>query len=146
MFNNHAVLECMFFPGGPGTRDPLSWVPFKLGNQLCRNLRFRRLRFVEKMLKLGAVCLRALGRSLTSSRRRGVRLPLRLPVLLEPPPGSGGGMMRSETLIELNFLDSSFSSSNPSIRAFRAYPLIEIRQAVPCRAVRGTSISVNSTR
>ena len=27
----------------------------------------------------------------------------------------------------------------------RAYPLIEIRQAVPCRAIRGISISVNST-
>ena len=26
-----------------------------------------------------------------------------------------------------------------SIRIFRAYPLIEIRQAVPCRAIRGKS-------
>ena len=32
-----------------------------------------------------------------------------------------------------------------SIRAFRAYPLIEIRQTVLCRAIRGNSISVNST-
>ena len=31
------------------------------------------------------------------------------------------------TLIELKFLDSSFSSSNLSIRAFRTYPLVEIR-------------------
>ena len=37
------------------------------------------------------------------------------------------------------------SSSNFSIRAFRAYPLIEIRQTVPCRSIRGNSISVNST-
>ena len=37
------------------------------------------------------------------------------------------------------------SSSNFSVRAFRAYPLIEIRQTVPCRAIRGNSISVNST-
>ena len=29
------------------------------------------------------------------------------------------------------------SSSNISIRAFRAYPLVEIRQTVPCRAIRG---------
>ena len=35
-------------------------------------------------------------------------------------------MFRLETLIELKFLNSSFSSSNVSIRAFRAYPLIEI--------------------
>ena len=45
------------------------------------------------------------------------------------------GMIRLETLIELNFL----------IRAFRAYPLIEIRQAIPCRAIRGNDISVNGT-
>ena len=32
-----------------------------------------------------------------------------------------------------------------SVRAFRAYPLFEVRQIVPCRAVRGNSISVNST-
>ena len=37
------------------------------------------------------------------------------------------------------------SSSNFSIRAFRAYPPIEIRQTVPCRAIRGNSISVNRT-
>ena len=37
------------------------------------------------------------------------------------------------------------SSSKFSIRAFRAYHLVEIRQTVPCRAVRGNGISVNST-
>ena len=58
---------------------------------------------------------------------------------------SEGGMMRLETLIELKFHNSSFSSSNFSIRAFRACPLIKIRQTVPCRAIRGNSISVNST-
>ena len=31
------------------------------------------------------------------------------------------------------------SSSNLSIRAFRVYPLVEIRQTVPCRAIRGKS-------
>ena len=37
-------------------------------------------------------------------------------------------------------------SSNFSIRALRAYPvIIEITQTVPCRAIRGNSISVNST-
>ena len=52
------------------------------------------------------------------------------------------------TLIELKFLSSSFSCSNCSIRVVRAYPLIEIRQTVPCRAsraIRGSSISVDST-
>ena len=37
------------------------------------------------------------------------------------------------------------SSSNFSIRAFRAYPLVETRQTVPCRAIRGDRISVSST-
>ena len=32
-----------------------------------------------------------------------------------------------------------------AFRAFRAYPLVEIRQAAPCRAIRGSGISVNST-
>ena len=32
-----------------------------------------------------------------------------------------------------------------SIRDVRAYLLTEIRQTVPCRAIRGNSISVNST-
>ena len=50
-----------------------------------------------------------------------------------------GGMTRLETLIELKFLHSSFSSSNLSIRAFRAYPLAESRQTVPCSAIRGKS-------
>ena len=61
------------------------------------------------------------------------------------PEDSEGGMMRLETLVELKFLNSSFSSSNFSIRAFRAYPLVEIEQTVPCRAIRGNSLSVNST-
>ena len=37
------------------------------------------------------------------------------------------------------------SSSNFSIRVFRAYPPVETRQTVPCRAIRGNSISVNGT-
>ena len=37
------------------------------------------------------------------------------------------------------------SSSNFSIRAFRAYPLVEIRQTILYRAIRGSSISVSST-
>ena len=45
-------------------------------------------------------------------------------------------MIRLETLIELKFLNSIY---------FRAYPLIEIGQAIPCRAIRGISISVSST-
>ena len=31
------------------------------------------------------------------------------------------------------------------VQASRAYPLAEIRQTVPCRTIRGNSISVNST-
>ena len=58
---------------------------------------------------------------------------------------SEGGMKRLENLIELQFLNSNFSSSNFSIQAFRACPLIEIRQAAPCRAIRGDGISVNNT-
>ena len=37
------------------------------------------------------------------------------------------------------------SSSNVSIWVVRACPLIETRQAAPCRAIRGSNISVNST-
>ena len=37
------------------------------------------------------------------------------------------------------------SSSNFSIRAFGACPLVELRRTVPCRAIRGNCISVNST-
>ena len=48
---------------------------------------------------------------------------------------SEGGMMRLETLIELKCLNSSCSSLSS----------IEIEQTVPCRAIRGNSISVNST-
>ena len=39
----------------------------------------------------------------------------------------------------------SIYSSNFSSRISRAYPLLEIRQEGPCRAIRGNSISVNST-
>ena len=46
-----------------------------------------------------------------------------------------GGMIRSETLIELKF----------SIRGFRVYSPIELRQTIPCRAIRDNSISVSST-
>ena len=35
------------------------------------------------------------------------------------------------------------SSSNFSIRAFQVFSLIELRQTVPCRAVRADSISIN---
>ena len=48
---------------------------------------------------------------------------------------SEGGMIRLERLIELNCL----------IRVVRAYHLGQIRQTLPCRAIRGNSISVNST-
>ena len=58
---------------------------------------------------------------------------------------TAGGMTRLEALIELKFINSSLSSSNFEIRAFRAYPLVEVRQTAPCRAIRGNGISVNST-
>ena len=32
-----------------------------------------------------------------------------------------------------------------SMRAFRVYPLVETRHTAPCRAIRGSSISVSST-
>ena len=56
-----------------------------------------------------------------------------------------GEMIRLGALIDLKSLNSSFSSSNLSIRVVRAYPLIEIRLTILCRAIRGNSISVNST-
>ena len=37
------------------------------------------------------------------------------------------------------------SRSDLSVRAFRAYPLIGIRQPFPCRAIQADCISVNST-
>ena len=46
---------------------------------------------------------------------------------------------RLETLIELKCIISSLSNSDVSIRALRAYPLAEIIQTVPCRAIRGKS-------
>ena len=67
------------------------------------------------------------------------------PSTLPPRIRSEGGMLRLEALIELKFLNYSFSSSNFSIRAFRAYPLTEARQAATHRAIRGSSISVNRT-
>ena len=57
---------------------------------------------------------------------------------------SEGGMIQLETLVELKSLNSS-CSSNLSVRVVRVYPLIEIWQAVPCRAIRANCISVNST-
>ena len=69
--------------------------------------------------------------SSSSSRRWRRRRRLRM--------SSEAGMVLLETLIELKLINSSFSSSNFSIRAFRDCPLIEIRQAVPCRAIRGKS-------
>ena len=63
--------------------------------------------------------------------------------------GRKGGTIRLQTVDDLKSLNSSFSSSNSYIRAFRAqlfefvvvraYPLIEIRQTVPLRAIRGES-------
>ena len=50
-----------------------------------------------------------------------------------------GGMIWLEALVELQFIKSSFSNSNLSIRAFRAYPLIELRHAVPGQGIRGKS-------
>ena len=47
-------------------------------------------------------------------------------------------MIRLETLIELNFLNSSHSSSNCSIRFVRAYPLVEIRQTAPVEQFEAT--------
>ena len=54
-------------------------------------------------------------------------------------------MTRLETLIELKLFNSSCLSSNLSIRAFRAYPRIELGQTVPSRAIWGNRISVSST-
>ena len=66
--------------------------------------------------------------------RRGVRALCRaiLNVHVDIPEG---GMIRLEPS----------SSSNVSIGAFRACPLIELRHTAPRRAIRGNSISVNST-
>ena len=52
---------------------------------------------------------------------------------------SQGGIIRLEAHIELNIHNSSCSSSDLSIRAFRSYPLVEIKQSAPCRAIRGKS-------
>ena len=72
-------------------------------------------------------------------------VPVHIPAYPSEPQHSEGGMIRLETLNELNYVNSSISNSNFSIRAFRAYPLIGIRRTVPCRAIRGNIISVNST-
>ena len=50
---------------------------------------------------------------------------------------SEGGMIWLETLIELKLITSSFSSSHFPIRAFRAYPLVDIKQT-------NSSLSSNS--
>ena len=82
----------------------------------------------------------------------------------DPPPGEGGdfpggapsgwaysGCCRNggrygwKPSSSSNFLDSSFSSSKFAIRAFRACPLVEIRQIASRRAIRGNSISANAT-
>ena len=55
------------------------------------------------------------------------------------------GKIRLETPIELRLLNSSFSRSNFKVRVVRAYPLVETRQTVPCRAIGGNSFSVKST-
>ena len=52
---------------------------------------------------------------------------------------SEGGMIRLERLIELKCINSRFLSSNCSIRAFRTYPLVEIRQTFLGRTIRGKS-------
>ena len=83
----------------------------------------------------------------TSTLARELRFPLRRSIQSCGPCRPGlrgwacrvhreGVMIRLETLIELQFLNS---------RVFRACPLIEIRQTVPGRAIRGNSISVSST-
>ena len=62
---------------------------------------------------------------------------------------SGACKVRSEVLWKVRkgvwYGWKPSSSSNFSIWAFRVFTLIEIRQAVPCRAIRGDSISVSST-
>ena len=88
------------------------------------------------------------GREEGTSLRPGGILPFEARIRSGQTPevlDSEAGMIRLEPLIELKFIDSSFSSSTCSTRVFRAYPLIEIRQALPCRGVRGRSISVGST-
>ena len=58
---------------------------------------------------------------------------------LDAQEESEGRMIRLETLIELEFTNYGFSSSNFSIRAFRACALIETRRRAPRRAIRGKS-------
>ena len=95
---------------------------------------------------------------LLAGRRRGEtngRFPIRTPArakhygVLGRGDATIGIPHRAQSyqfeLFELKFLNSSFSSANCSIRAFRVCPLIYIRQAAPCRAVRGNGISVNSS-
>ena len=57
---------------------------------------------------------------------------------------SEGGTIRMEALIELKLINSSFSSSNSSIRALRGYPLVDARLQILRRATRGNGISVSS--
>ena len=50
---------------------------------------------------------------------------------------SEGEMMRLETLIELEFLNSSFSSLSPYLKLDRRFP---VEQFEASRAIRGSSI------
>ena len=56
-----------------------------------------------------------------------------------------GGMIRLETLIELQILNSSFSSSFFLFEPFELIFLLKLLQTALCRAIRGNSISVNSS-
>ena len=58
---------------------------------------------------------------------------------------SEGRMIWLATLVELKFINLSCSNSILSIPAVRYVPPVDIRQTVPCRAIRGNSISVTST-
>ena len=54
---------------------------------------------------------------------------------------SEGGMMRSETLVDLKFGSSSFRANIFQFELFELVPLTELRQTVACRAIRGKSSS-----
>ena len=59
--------------------------------------------------------------------------------------GSEGWMARLETLVELEFIEFElFELKFLNLRAFRACPLVEIRQTILHRATRADRISVNS--
>ena len=48
-----------------------------------------------------------------------------------------GGMIRLKPSSSSNFSIRAFRAQICQFKFFRAYPLTEIRQAVPCRAIRG---------